>query len=78
MSATYKCNFCGKKLDKHQNYYSGCEYVHRKMYNNSNEEHVKVEVIVSTSQEDLDMCDECVDSIRKEGFRKKIKLTNKD
>ena len=74
MSATYNCNWCGKKMHKHVRSYHSCAHVSRKLHNNPNEADVKVSVDVETTDGNLDLCKECMNDIKKEAFRKKINL----
>ena len=70
MSATYKCNFCDVKMTKHVSSKHQDEYVHKKLFgSNPNEETFHIRFMISTCQENLDVCDECFNKIKVEAIK---------
>lgn len=70
MSAIYKCNWCDKKIMKHVNSKYQFEYVYKKLYKNPNEGTFRIRLEIKALQEDLDVCDECLNKIKTEAIKK--------
>ncbi len=75
MSSIYKCNWCGKKMHKHINSYHASTYVDRILYGIIDKASVHVTVDIETTNRDLDLCEKCMNDIKKEAFRKEINLS---
>ncbi len=74
MSATYKCNWCGEELHKHINSYHDSIYVDRILHGIFDIASVHVTVDIATDNRDLDLCEKCMNDIKKEAFIKNINL----
>ncbi len=70
MSATYKCNFCNKLMSKHVSCYEDEIEIHRQLYKNPNVADFWITFEISSTQEDLDICNECLRRIKKEAIKK--------
>lgn len=71
MSAIYKCNLCGKKMDYHGNSFDRSIYVSKKMFKSSNnmDFYAKLDV-KAINGSCLDTCAQCLEKVVKEAIKK--------
>ncbi len=76
MSATYKCNFCGKKLRKHVSSAKKTIWVEKPLHKNKNIGNILVKLIIESHQSDLDICENCLEEVKKDALKEfsKVKI----
>ncbi len=74
MSATYNCNFCGKKLRKHINSFNEIVWINKFLHKNKNSDGITVHFEIQLGQEDLDICNDCLKEVKEEAIKEFSKI----
>lgn len=74
MSATYNCNFCGKELRRHINSFSEVVWINKFLHRNKNSDSIDVRLKMNLGQEDLDICNNCLNEVKEEAIKEFSKI----
>lgn len=70
MSATYKCNWCGKTIGDAHSYCRNISIVvPRKIYKSKKIRNLYVEFTVRVTDSSMDICDRCLKEVQKEALK---------
>ena len=78
MSCSYKCNFCGKKLTCHTYARNTHFFIPKKFHKSKREHDVKVNLSISVSPSEVDICENCMDEVRQESIKEIRKIKYKE